>query len=54
MRLAKILTGAALCSLLATPAMAEKMVLKFGHVGKPGSLFETSVNAFAACSKAHL
>ena len=54
MRLAKILTGAALCSLLATPALAEKMVLKFGHVGKPGSLFETSVNAFAACANSAL
>ncbi len=58
MKIAKILTGAAggaaLISVLASPAMAEKMTLKFGHVGKPGSLFETSVNAFAACSNAAL
>ncbi|WP_299615639.1 TRAP transporter substrate-binding protein [Pelagibius sp.] len=54
MKIAKILTGAALVSLLASPALAEKMVLKFGHVGKPGSLFETSVNAFAACANGAL
>ena len=31
-------------SLGATTASAEKLVLKFGHVGNPGSLFEASVN----------
>ncbi|MEM9371212.1 MAG: TRAP transporter substrate-binding protein [Pseudomonadota bacterium] len=29
-------------------------VLKFGHVGKPGSLFETSVNQYAACANGKL
>ena len=43
---------AATCAALfaATPAMAEKLELKFGHVGAPGSLFEASVNMFAACA----
>ena len=31
----------------ATHGYAAEMELKFGHVGKPGSLFETSVNEFA-------
>ncbi|MDC1319350.1 TRAP transporter substrate-binding protein [Litorivicinus sp.] len=30
-------------------AMAADVTLKFGHVGKPGSLFEASVNAYAQC-----
>ncbi|MEL6748007.1 MAG: TRAP transporter substrate-binding protein, partial [Pseudomonadota bacterium] len=45
--------GAALAtSLLASSALAggHTLSLKFGHVGKPGSLFETSVNEFARCS----
>ncbi|WP_420349066.1 TRAP transporter substrate-binding protein [Pelagibius sp.] len=54
MRVMKILAGAALVSVVATPAFAEKLSLKFGHVGAPGSLFEASVNAFAACSNAAL
>jgi tripartite ATP-independent transporter DctP family solute receptor len=33
---------------LATPAVAQE-TLRFGHVGNPGSLFEASVNHFAAC-----
>jgi len=41
------LTGAAL-ALGSTAATAEKLVLKFGHVGNPGSLFEASVNEFVA------
>ena len=36
--------------LMATQAGAEGLKLKFGHVGKPGSLFEASVNEFAKCS----
>ena len=28
---------------------AADVTLKFGHVGKPGSLFEASVNAYAQC-----
>jgi len=40
-----ILLGAAL-SLAAGQASAEKLILKFGHVGNPGSLFEASVDEF--------
>lgn len=40
----------AAAGLTATAASAEKLVLKFGHVGKPGSLFESSVNEFARCA----
>lgn len=43
----KLLSVAALLAAVASPASAEKMILKFGHVGKPGSLFEASVNEFA-------
>lgn len=34
---------------MATSAYAADMTLKFGHVGNPGSLFEASVDNFAAC-----
>ncbi|MGC1505289.1 MAG: TRAP transporter substrate-binding protein [Sulfitobacter sp.] len=34
---------------MATGAYAADMTLKFGHVGNPGSLFEASVDNFAAC-----
>ncbi len=44
------LIGAAALLFMAAPAVAEPLVLKFGHVGKPGSLFEASVNEFAKCS----
>ncbi len=50
MKLKSIIACAALTAAFASPASAEKLVLKFGHVGKPGSLFEASVNAFAKCS----
>ena len=40
--------------LLATPVFAAEMELKFGHVGKPGSLFEASVNEFAKRANAKL
>jgi len=30
----------------ASTASAEKLILKFGHVGAPGSSFEASVNEF--------
>ncbi len=33
---------------MATGAYAADMTMKFGHVGKPGSLFEASVDHFAA------
>jgi tripartite ATP-independent transporter DctP family solute receptor len=47
MRLFKILGTAALAASLTTSALAAEIELKFGHVGAPGSLFETSVNEFA-------
>lgn len=44
------LLGTVALMLFATQASAEALTLKFGHVGKPGSLFEASVNEFAKCS----
>lgn len=38
----------------ATTASAEKLILKFGHVGNPGSLFEASVNEFVKNANARL
>ncbi|MBX2855909.1 MAG: TRAP transporter substrate-binding protein [Rhodobacteraceae bacterium] len=40
--------------LAAGAASAADLTLKFGHVGKPGSLFETSVNAYAECANGKL
>ena len=42
----KIILAASL-SIVASSAFAEKIILKYGHVGKPGSLFEASVEEFA-------
>ena len=39
---------------LASGAYAAEITLKFGHVGKPGSLFEASVNNFAECANSAL
>ncbi len=50
MKRSYLVAVAATATLIASPALADKLTLKFGHVGKPGSLFETSVNAFAACA----
>ena len=47
-----IMAGAAVA--MVSSVQAADMTLKFGHVGKPGSLFETSVNEFAKCSNAAL
>lgn len=47
------LMGTAL-ALGASSAMAEKLILKFGHVGNPGSLFEASVNEFVKNANARL
>jgi tripartite ATP-independent transporter DctP family solute receptor len=44
----------AVTGLLVSPAAAQKLSLKFGHVGNPGSLFEASANEFARCSNAAL
>ncbi len=47
MKLTKLLAAAAV--LVSGPALAADITLKFGHVGEPGSLFEASVDAYAAC-----
>lgn len=47
------LLGAAL-AMAASQASAEKLILKFGHVGNPGSLFEASVNEFVKNANARL
>ena len=49
MKLKTLLASAAMSALLVSGASAADMVMKFGHVGAPGSLFESSANAFAAC-----
>ena len=41
-------------AVLATSATAADLVLKFGHVGKPGSLFDLSANEFARIANAKL
>lgn len=47
--------GAAIAAALWVPsASAEKIILKFGHVGKPGSLFAASVDEFAKRANAKL
>jgi len=48
-----VLLGSAM-ALGASTASAEKLILKFGHVGKPGSLFEASVNEFVKNANAKL
>ncbi len=37
-----------------SPAHADKLILKYGHVGKPGSLFQMSVDEFARRANARL
>ncbi len=55
MKFLKILIpAAALGAFLASPAFAAPLELKFGHVGKPGSLFEASANEFARRANAKL
>ncbi|MBY8974836.1 TRAP transporter substrate-binding protein [Rhodobacteraceae bacterium NNCM2] len=54
MKMTRLLAGAATAAMLAAPAMAAEMTLKFGHVGAPGSLFEASANEFAACANGKL
>src|SRR6056300_1943499 len=41
-------------AVIATSATAADLVLKFGHVGKPGSLFDMSANEFARIANAKL
>jgi TRAP-type transport system periplasmic protein len=54
MKVLGLVSALAVTTLLASPAAAEKLTLKFGHVGEPGSLFEASANEFARCSNAAL
>lgn len=51
--LVSVLFGTAL-ALGASQANADKIILKFGHVGNPGSLFEASVNEFVKNANARL
>jgi TRAP-type transport system periplasmic protein len=45
--LIKALAFSAALTAMATAAQAEKLILKFGHVGNPGSLFAASAEEFA-------
>jgi tripartite ATP-independent transporter DctP family solute receptor len=55
MRFLKIISPVLVLSIIfAAPAFAAELELKFGHVGKPGSLFEASVNEFAKRANAKL
>lgn len=47
MRIVRLIAGMALAIGLAMPAAAQELVLKFGHVGAPGSLFDISAKEFA-------
>lgn len=49
MSIKRILAGAFALGLIGGTAQAAS-ALKFGHVGKPGSLFEESVESFASCA----
>lgn len=44
----------AIAATMSSQAVAAELVLKFGHVGKPGSLFEASANEFAKRANAKL
>ncbi|MGI9372559.1 MAG: TRAP transporter substrate-binding protein [Hyphomicrobiales bacterium] len=50
MKLKIALLGAVFAVVTTGASQAADTKLSFGHVGKPGSLFEASVNAFAECS----
>ena len=47
MRLKNLILGLFALALTATPALSADMVLRFGHVGEPGSLFAMSAEEFA-------
>lgn len=49
MTMKTLLAGAAALALSAGAAFAAETTLKFGHVGDPGSLYETTANQFASC-----
>jgi tripartite ATP-independent transporter DctP family solute receptor len=46
--------GTALALAAGQASAADKLILKFGHVGNPGSLFEASVNEFVKNANARL
>lgn len=55
MKFLKIISSVVVLSIiLSSQAFAAELELKFGHVGKPGSLFEASVNEFAKRANAKL
>src|SRR3546814_18273564 len=54
MRVLGLVSAIAVTGLLAGPAAAPGLSLKFGHVGEPGSLFEARANEFARCANADL
>ncbi len=55
MKMLRIIIPAVILSLItASPVFAAPLELKFGHVGKPGSLFEASANEFARRANAKL
>src|SRR3546814_12576600 len=54
MKILGLMSAVAVTGLIARPAVAQTLSLKFGHVGEPGSLFEASANEFARCANAHL
>ena len=54
MKVLGLLSAVAVTGLLAGPAAAANLTLKFGHVGEPGSLFAASADEFARCSNAAL
>ena len=55
MKFLKIISSVVVLSIiLSGQAFAAELELKFGHVGKPGSLFEASVNEFAKRANAKL
>ena len=54
MHILKFAAAALLGTLIAGQALAQELELKYGHVGKPGSLFEISVNEFVARANARL
>ncbi|HUV21518.1 MAG TPA: TRAP transporter substrate-binding protein [Gammaproteobacteria bacterium] len=49
-----IISALLLCLMTISSAFAAPLELKFGHVGKPGSLFEASANEFARRANAML
>lgn len=51
--IAKLLAATTLCGMTSGASGAD-MTMKFGHVGAPGSLFEATVDNFAACTNAAL